>query len=608
MPKISKVRIVNFEYNDGKRLIADELYDFANRDNDDARNVLINLANGGGKSVLVQLMMQPIIPRAKVTGRRIESFFTKPTDHCFILLEWQKDNSREKLLTGIAMAARDSFVEDDQARGRSVKYYTFYSNYASDHSNYSIINLPLSKRENGRFIPADFEAVRTIAKRSGNMLIYYRDDDTKAWKEKLEEYGLVQSEWRTMEKLNSEEGGFGKFFGDFKTSDQLVDHLLIHTIEEKLGMSSSKEDHSLSTMLLSYAKQYAQQQDVLRNKEIYESFIRGLQHLHSLAEALWNANDRLGEKIKTLFGLSDALSAKIGELQREQEQAAATLEQLELQKHHIEHEQASAEYYQRQDAFDEAQRKFEAAETEKQELEAAQSATKQQLLIQECAGYFGKLKTIDSEISALQAEIIRREQGETSDDALNVLKYSAACAVREALEVEEPRLASLREQQTDNSRQLTQQGTARKQAKDAARKARSAYDNLTGRLESIRESTDRIAADLGCGLFRRIDGPYADEDLDEIHAEIEANRSQASTACNKAQERIIAITETLDTIPQKLADISAEILQAKQQGQSVQEALDTYHLREAAVQRICDAYNLDFSLRFTSSIFGVFNQ
>ena len=27
MPQISKVRIVNFNYNDGKRLIADELYD-----------------------------------------------------------------------------------------------------------------------------------------------------------------------------------------------------------------------------------------------------------------------------------------------------------------------------------------------------------------------------------------------------------------------------------------------------------------------------------------------------------------------------------------------------------------------------------------------------
>ena len=33
-------------------------------------------------------------------------------------------------------------------------------------------------------------------------------------------------------------------------------------------MSNAQEDHSLSTMLLSYARQYAEQQDVLRSKEI----------------------------------------------------------------------------------------------------------------------------------------------------------------------------------------------------------------------------------------------------------------------------------------------------------------------------------------------------
>lgn len=64
MPRISKVRIVNFTYNDGNRLIADELFNFTNIEGNNALNVLINLANGGGKSVLVQLMMQPILPKA----------------------------------------------------------------------------------------------------------------------------------------------------------------------------------------------------------------------------------------------------------------------------------------------------------------------------------------------------------------------------------------------------------------------------------------------------------------------------------------------------------------------------------------------------------------
>ena len=149
MPQISKIRIVNFQYNDGKRLIADELYDFESKDTGPS-DVLINLANGGGKSVLVQLMMQPIIPKAKVAGRRIESFFTKSSDHCYVAIEWVLDGSKMKLMTGIAMAASDSSRDNDQDRGFQIKYYTFISSYQNYQGNYDIISLPLSNKENGK--------------------------------------------------------------------------------------------------------------------------------------------------------------------------------------------------------------------------------------------------------------------------------------------------------------------------------------------------------------------------------------------------------------------------------------------------------------------------
>lgn len=52
MPQISKIRIVNFNYNDGNRFIPDELYDLASPDTGKALNTLFNLNNGGGKTVL----------------------------------------------------------------------------------------------------------------------------------------------------------------------------------------------------------------------------------------------------------------------------------------------------------------------------------------------------------------------------------------------------------------------------------------------------------------------------------------------------------------------------------------------------------------------------
>lgn len=120
MPQISKIRIVNFNYNDGNRFIPDELYDLASPDTGKALNTLFNLNNGGGKTVLVQLMMQPVHPKAMAGGRRIEDYFSHTGDHSYILLEWNLDGSKEKLLTGISIAASSSASTEEDKRGNSV--------------------------------------------------------------------------------------------------------------------------------------------------------------------------------------------------------------------------------------------------------------------------------------------------------------------------------------------------------------------------------------------------------------------------------------------------------------------------------------------------------
>jgi energy-coupling factor transporter ATP-binding protein EcfA2 len=48
MPRINRIRIINFSYNNDSRHILDETFNFHG-----GENALLNLANGGGKSVLV---------------------------------------------------------------------------------------------------------------------------------------------------------------------------------------------------------------------------------------------------------------------------------------------------------------------------------------------------------------------------------------------------------------------------------------------------------------------------------------------------------------------------------------------------------------------------
>ena len=603
MPQISKVRIVNFNYNDGKRLIADELYDFASKEKDDALNVLINLANGGGKSVLVQLMMQPIIPKAKVAGRKIESFFNKASDHWFVLIEWIKDNSTEKLLTGIAMSASESSAaEDDSSRGMAVKYYTFYSNYNSYSSPYDIANMPLSKKENGRFVAAEFDAVRTLARKSNGVLNYYVADDNPKWQKKLAEYGLIQSEWRMMEKLNSEEGGLSKFFGDFKTSDHLVDRLLIPTIESKLNQTHSKEDNSLATMLLSYANQYASKQEVIREKEIYEAFYKGLTALLPQAESLWNANDALEKCIRELFGFSDALSAKLDECKALQDKYASDIEELDRKSARIEHERASLMFYKAKEAFDLALKAYDEATSEEQRVSLQLENTTHKKLVLECAEYYQKLLRIDGELTAICSEISRRESGGENGQELANLKYSVYIQISDLLSKCVPEAESLQRQHDSFAHQKTECEKQLQAAKKNFEKAKDEYTRADERLRGAERETDRVVSKRDIEISRRLDGAYAIDEVEDVKSAKSNEKNKLADAIDQADKNLASIEAEIVSIPQKKADLSLSRSEAEQKCKLVKEALEVYYEKEAQIREICSEYNLNFAMRFTSNI------
>lgn len=603
MPQISKVRIVNFNYNDGKRLIADELYDFASKEKGDALNVLINLANGGGKSVLVQLMMQPIIPKAKVAGRKIESFFNKVSDHCFVLIEWIKDNSTEKLLTGIAMSASESSAtEDDSSRGVAVKYYTFYSNYTSYSNPYDIANMPLSKKENGRFVAAEFDAVRTLARKSNGVLNYYVADDNPKWQKKLAEYGLIQSEWRMMEKLNSEEGGLSKFFGDFKTSDHLVDRLLIPTIESKLNQTHSKEDNSLATMLLSYANQYASKQEVIREKEIYEAFSKELTALLPQAESLWNANDALEKCIRELFGFSDTLSAKLDECKSLQEKYASDIDELDRKHARIEHERASLDFYKANEAFDLALKAYNEATSEEQRVSLQLENTTHTRLVLECAEYYQKLLRIDGELTAIRSEISRRESGGENGQELAKLKYSVYVQICELLSKRMPEAELLESQHDSFTLQKVECEKQLQTAKKNFEKAKDEYTRADERLRGAESETDREVLKCSIEINRRLDGAYAIDEVEDVKSAKSNEKNKLAEAIDQAEKAIASIEAEIASIPQKKADLSLSRSAAEQRYKSLKEALEVYYAKEAQIKEICSEYNLNFAMRFTNNM------
>lgn len=603
MPKISKARIVNFMYNDGNRLIADELFDFSNEKDDDALNVLINLENGGGKSVLVQLLMQPVNPRAKVGSRKIESYFHKLSDHGFVVLEWIKDNSSEKLLTGIAMAAREiASTDEEMSGGMGMKYYTFYANYTSDDSVCSLVNLPLSSMENRKFIPAEYDVIKKLSRKYRGQITYYASDDNPQWQRKLAEYGLYHDEWKMIEKLNSVEGGLPNFFDEYKTSDQLIDGLLIPAIERKIKLSGGQEDSSLVTMLLSYARQYVGQKHRIREKQEYEAFQQSLEALQPVAEALGNRFYAQEERTKQLFGLSAAMKLEAISLQDRRTTVEQTIARLEKQIQTIRWEEKSQEYYHCQDELTRAEALWNDRKAETDRLEQELAQVSRELLIQECANYHQQLQQHESSMEQLRQNIEQKQQGLDTSEEINVLGYSAACAIEEDLGRVQPELQQNREHEGELNAQIIEKEHSEKQLRQQVSETQSACDRLQGSYASAKRETDQEIEALQADFTRRLDGFYGTDDLDDLERELQERQKAQSDDLAKTEEQSEQLNARLEAIPQALADCGSSIREVQRQTEALRGELEQYDRQEEQVRAICEEHNLDFSKRFSSGI------
>ncbi len=100
MPKLSKFRVVNLIYND-TRHIYDEVFDF-----NDGIHTMMLLANGGGKTVLTQMMMQPVIPKTDLKTRKFADYFKNNRRPTLLMSEWQLDDDAGQLLSGLVIKNR----------------------------------------------------------------------------------------------------------------------------------------------------------------------------------------------------------------------------------------------------------------------------------------------------------------------------------------------------------------------------------------------------------------------------------------------------------------------------------------------------------------------
>ena len=108
MSKINAIRMINVNYNNNAIRISDECFHL------NGESTLLSLRNGGGKSVLVQLVTALFVHKRyrDAKDRPFESYFTtnRPS---FILVEWTLDRGTGCVLTGMMVRRSQAVGEEN---------------------------------------------------------------------------------------------------------------------------------------------------------------------------------------------------------------------------------------------------------------------------------------------------------------------------------------------------------------------------------------------------------------------------------------------------------------------------------------------------------------
>lgn len=232
MPTIARIRFANVVYENRQKRYNDETFTF------DGHNGAILLENGGGKTVFVQTLLQTVIPHLSLTGRKIKDTLVLAQSPAHIAVEWiLNEHPRVYGLTVVTL-----FLKNDELH--SYKYTYRYS--AADQQSISQLPFTLNDavgRKRGATAEEMHDYYLRMNERSVSAKLFSDISDYTKYLET--DFKLVNEEWTSLATINSGEGDVAKFFEACKTTNDLVNKLLIPTV--LLGMKG--EDKTSFTQM-----------------------------------------------------------------------------------------------------------------------------------------------------------------------------------------------------------------------------------------------------------------------------------------------------------------------------------------------------------------------
>jgi len=595
MPKINRIRIVNFSYNHESRHIVDECFNFHG-----GEDALLNLSNGGGKSVLVQLFLQVIVPGAKIQGRRISDFFRKQRLPAYIMIEWKLDGAGGGyLLTGIGItAAEDAEQEGTKPR---IRYFNFTAKYTGVNA-FDIANIPLVERKGGVLDIKPFREARKFLadkeKKDPYVIGYYAEGEGDSYAKRLAEFGIVQDEWRNvMARINDNENGLEDLFQRIKTSSQLLDDWIIKTVE-KVMFKGRSEQRQLEDMLQSLVQDVVENERYIIEKKLFTGFLQSLREVLADLEVLLKNLEEQKQLGASLAALHAYLGEEINTQQEKQQANEKDMEAARVEEQLVTLEERSYQYHLRLGEHEESSQRLTTAEIGFSETEGELSKAKRQEKIMQAAGLAAEIRQIISELSGIAEKLAMAKEDYDKDDQASRLEYTLKIKCEEMLKFLDSELDKLRAEKIDQQ-EILETGKKEQCTLDVQK---SSLDVDKGRLEerlrTFRYQEKQLQKRLGRQWIRNLLGELEAAEMDQIHKGLLQTRDQILNDHEKVLTEKAALVQRQQEMDIQWKGIQADQGEISRTLNDYERELSEYLKKEQQVHEILECYGFDASLVF----------
>jgi len=560
MSKLNAIRLINLNYNHNSIHISDEVMHL------NGESTLLSLDNGGGKSVLVQMLTAPFVHKRyrNTKDRPFASYFTSSRPS-LILLEWSLEGAAGYLLTGMCVRKNQSSESMEE-----LDIVNIIGEYQGP-CPYDLHHLEVVERNSREVMLKSYAACRQLFEElkreySGSFFHYDMNNSVQAkqYFEKLMEYGINYREWQSIiKKINEEESGLSKLFSEAQDEKGLVEKWFLASVEQKLNKEQNRMER-FRTITEKYITSFHDNQDKLQRRDTLKVFEQEAERIEEQTLAYYNSYETSRRCRQSLAAYHQELELLLENNHRqllaaedELHKAAASLVQLD-------YEEYSAAYYGEQSALEGIAEQLESLASKQALLQEARKQNERDLHILHCAKARATVDEEQADVSLVQQrlEVARHRQADLQPER-EYLGYVLKLHYQEQLQLVKLAVQSLKDAAalTKERERLLKQDILNVEKEQS--NTVSALGAMQQAIAAYDRDEQRYNRRWKASLKRNLLGLYEEGALEALTREAEQQEDATIKTKIRLQGNIVKQREGLEVLEHQLADWQKQSLIAE---------------------------------------------